>query len=481
MTTIKSVAFFLLIPALLSDAGSLSREQVVRPRTDAAIVIYPDQPTGQVSPLVMGFNVPYCYATDQSWEPGGPIPALLKELNTRILRYPAGTVTTFYHWQHLTGQGWKDSWSPTFNTAKNSPPSAYMDLDEYLDVCRRLKTEPLIGINMGSGMKYNRLADGIREARALMLHCREKGVKVTYYYLGNEPYQKDANFTFTAAQYAAAINRYVPAMKKINNDIRIIVNTHPRDLTYTRTLINRAGKNIDFIDIHYYWKWGHATFANWKSETVMRQGRGLPYKAQRPFYRKLADSLGYPRIDLVSLEWNLGRIGKGNPAPSQAQVALMAAEEFTQFIQSGMRIATFWPVSWPKPSRFDNRILLDAQQGYRPNKVYDMFKLFKNTLSQNKVKSESSDQAIQVLSVKSTRADTLWVYVINKTPKVPVSNVTIHIGDPAYKPFRAVGFSAADDRPGPLKIDSLVVENKRPGNFRYRMPAYSLAKITFVR
>src|SRR5699024_1393835 len=123
---------------------------------------------------------------------------------------------------HLTGQGHRDSWNSSFDPSKNKKPSSFMDLNEYLDVCRELKTEPLIGINMGSGMKYHRVQDGIEEAKKLMQHCLQRGIKVKYFYLGNEPYRSDANYTFTAAEYADMINQYGSAMRKIDDQIKII-------------------------------------------------------------------------------------------------------------------------------------------------------------------------------------------------------------------------------------------------------------------
>ena len=213
----------------------------------------------------------------------------------------------------------------------------------------------------------------------------------------------------------------------------------------------------------------------------MRQGRGLPYKEQRSFYRKIADSLGQPNIDLISLEWNVGRLGKNNLQPTQAQEAIMAAEEFTQFIQSGMPISTFWPMSWPKRGEASGRALLDAQHDYNPNKVFDMFKLYKNILGQKMIESESSLKAVQVLSVKSLRNDTMWVYIINKNSGVPVSKINLHIDNFSAAQYKAVGFTAADSTEGALKIEALKIKNNGSGNFELMMPQYSLAKITLVK
>ena len=430
----------------------------------------------------MGFNTVYCYEPDAVWKSGnGKIPQLLKQLNTGILRYPGGTVTTKYHWEHPTGQGWADSWDPEYDTTKNQSSSSFMGIDEYLAVCRKLKTEPLIGINMGSGKKYNRVKEGIEEAKRLVFHCKNSGVKVTCFYLDNEPYQPDANYTYTGEEYGEMVNEYVPAMKKIDDQIKIIVNTHPRKMDFTKPLIATAGKNIDYIDIHFYWRWGNATYANWKAEKVMKQGGGLPYNQQRAFYKRLVDSMGYPHIDLISLEWNLGRIGKKNIPPTQAEVALMVSEQFTEFIQSGMPMATFWPVSWPKHSDFDSRVLLNAQQNFEPNKVYDMFKLYKDILGNKMIGNNPSSEAIRVLSVKSKKNDTIWIYIINKEKDKAFSLINLHVDGFSPRQYSAVGFNANDNSDGPLKIETMEIENNKSGNFKLKMPQYSLARITLVK
>jgi hypothetical protein len=448
------------------------------------VKIDPSIEKGIVDPKIMGFNIVYSYAPDSIWDRGdGKIPLLLEKLGTKILRYPGGTVVTHFHWEEPTGQGWVDNWDPSFDPSQNSPESEFMDIDEYLDVCQKRGIEPLVGINLGSGKKYNRVDDGIEEARQLMRHFQRRGMKVRYFYLDNEPYHKTANFVFTAEEYGDMVNQYVKAMKEIDNEIEIIVNSHPRNFEYTMNLIEEAGENIDFIDIHYYWNWGNATYENWKSQKVMEQGStNLKYRDQRSFYLNIADSLGYPEIDLVALEWNIGRTGSGNVQPTEAEAALMVGEQFMQFIQSGMPMATFWPVSWPQKTQWSNRALLDAQRDYEPNKVYEMFKMYESILGQQKVASFSSDEGIQTLGVMSQNRETLWVYLINKNSEQTSRQVDLELNDvPTYVVEEAVGFDADDSIPTKLNIKTLNVRKVGPGKFNVIIPKFSFAKVTFVK
>ena len=434
---------------------------------------------GIVSPNIMGFNIVYSYESDAGWQSGnGKVPDMIKALGTRQLRYPGGTVVTKYHWDNPTGQGWSDSWSADFNSSKNTDPSTFMDIDEYLGVIKKQKIEPLLGINMGSGMKYNRVQDGVNEAVLLMKHCLAKGLKIKYYYLDNEPYQPDANFTYTPEQYAEAINTYVPAMKNVDPDIKIIVNTHPNAETYTKVLLAKAGKNIDFVDVHMYWKFKNATFENWKKEGLMKH-RGLkPYSEQKDIFEKIFADAGFPDIKLVVLEWNIGPAGAGNTPPTEAQSALMVSEQFTQYIQSGLFMSTFWPLSWPSPAF---RALLNAKEEYRPNRMYGMFALYKDVLGQQKVSSTGTLKNLVNLAVKSTDGKTMWVYLINKEQDQNELDIKLALDGFNAKSYTATGFDAEDTSDAGHAIHEVKLSKIDAKHYQIRVPKNSFAKITFKK
>ena len=451
--------------------------QKVLAQADCKVSIDGSVKKGIVSPSIMGFNIVYCYESDAGWQNGkGKVPEMIKALGTAQLRYPGGTVVTKYHWEKPTGQGWSDLWSADFNPAKNTDPSTFMDIDEYLGVVKAQKIEPLLGINMGSGMKHNRVREGVEEAVRLMKHCLSKGVKVKYYYLDNEPYQPDANFTFTPEQYAEAINLYVPAMKKVDPDIQIIANTHPNADNYTRVLLAIAGKNIDLMDVHMYWKFKNATFENWKKEGLMKHRGIRPYNEQRQIFEKVFNEAGFPNIKLVILEWNIGPAGDGNVAPTQGESALMVSEQFTQFIQGDLFMSTFWPLSWPSNAF---RALLNQQEQYRPNKTYDMFALYKDILGQQKVSSVGTIKNLINLAVKSTDGNTMWVYLINKDQGQSELNVNIVVEGFNPRSYTAKGFDALSDAKEGLKLSDRKLIKMDSSNYSIRVPKNSFAKLTF--
>lgn len=441
---------------------------------------------GAISPEIIGFNAIYCNEPDAQWQNGaGNIPTLLASISTKLVRFPAGTVTTFYHWTNPHGQGWADSWDPNFNPANNKPASATMNIDEYLDYVLARGTTPLVGINMGSGKRFNRVQDGINEAKALVQHCLNRGANVKYYYLDNEPYQPDANYPFTPEEYAEQINLYVPALKSVDPTIKIIVNLHPSPTktAYTRTVVQLAGQNIDFVDLHFYWRFNTATFANWTAEPRMTNQGTQPYSAQRAIYKQMFADEGFPNIELAVLEWNVGPYGSGNPHPTEAQTALMVGEQFMQFIQSGVKLACFWPLHWESGDW--TRALISSAQSYTPNKVYDMFQQFATIPWRMQVSNTLSGSAAQDrlahVSVKTNDAKTLYVYLINKNQAAASSTVDLDLS--AFTGFdaqSAVGFEATDTSVGPLAIHSIPV-TKTGSHVTFTMPKNSFAKVTISR
>ncbi len=475
------ISVSLLISLLVLMHLSFSKKEITS-NPYYTVTVNAGETTGTVSPNIMGFNIVYCFEGDTPWQSGsGKVPAMLKKIGAGQLRYPGGTVATFYHWQQPTGQGWADSWNPAFVATKNIPATSFMSIDEYLATVQKQHIEPLVGINMGSGMKYNRVEEGITEAVNLVKHCMAKGAKVKYYYLDNEPYQRDANFTFTAEQYADMVNRYVPRMKEVDPSIKIIVNTHPNTDMYTKTLLQKAGKNIDLVDVHMYWKFRNATFENWKKDALMAH-RGINgYNEQRQLFKKVFTDAGYPDIELVILEWNIGPPGDGNTPPTEAQAALMVSEQFAQFVQSGLVMACFWPISWPGTTDWTSRALLKSRDGYKPNKMYDMFAQYTDILGQQKVASSASAGRLINVAVKSRDGKQLWVYLINKNEEKTAADVTVTLKGFAASAYTAKGFTSEDNEPGSLHLTTIKVSKKNKSDYTITVPQHSFVKISFKR
>jgi Alpha-L-arabinofuranosidase len=450
------------------------------------VEIDPAEELGVISRELMGFNAIYSKEPDAQWQGGrGPVPKLLAEINTRVVRYPAGTVTTFYHWREPTVPGWMDSWAPDYDPAKNLPESATMSLDEYLDYAALHGITPLVGINLGSGKKYDRVADGLAEAEALVRHCVARGANVKYYYLDNEPYQPDANYTYSPEEYAEQINLYGPALRAIDPAIKLIANLHPspKKTDYVRRVVELAGAQIDFVDLHFYWRHGNATFANWAAEPRMTHQRTRPYAEQRAFYRQLFADAGHPHIELAALEWNIGPTRQGTP-PTQAEAALMVSEQFLQLVQSGTKLATFWPLHWAGANWSRSLLNADGETDFAPNKVYGMFRVVADLPGRTQlhvgVTGDAPPEWLTCVAARGADGE-VAVYLLNKRADEPASTIEITIPELAkFAEIDAVAFDRSDESAGPLAVHDLAVE-RAEDSVRLTMPRYSFAKVILRR
>lgn len=446
-----------------------------------------------ISPLLMGFNNVYCYEPDKYWQNGdGKIAAYIKNLNTGVMRYPGGTVVGRFDWEQPSGQGWTEPGEPGFKAAGNRGSSEFMDIDEYLTITKKLGTEPLVGINMSTGIRYNKIAGYPEKAKRLVKHCLDKGVKVKYYYLDNEPYIKDVNisYKFTATSYAEQFNLYAAAIKSVDPDVKLIANTHPSDYNYADTLLQIAGKHIDILDIHYYWFWGRASFDNWKAQTNMQRPGGGTLADQRNRFKEIGKKYGRPDLDLVVLEWNVGpeqrakaqangQVGQSKQSGSskprtKSEIGLMIAEQFADVLSSGMPMACFWPVSWPSDM---DRALLNSKDGYNANYAYYIFDQYKQVLGQNLLASKVSSSGVTSLAAKSNDGKTLWVYLVNKTKNEDPLSTTINIGSAGIKSVSSSIYKVNEPALPEASItpaEAILKNNK----IELSLPQYSFTRLT---
>lgn len=367
-----------------------------------------------ISPLLLGFNAVYAYEADTIWG-DGKIEQYLKDVNVTVMRYPGGTVSSFYHWNSLSGEGWKDCWDPK-NPVTPKTKSDFMDLDEFIAVSKRINSTPLLGINMSSGRRWKRLEEGVKEALDLMKYCRDKKFKVRYWYLDNEPYQPDSNGgSKTIEEYAELINLFSVRMKEFDPEIKIIVNwqsafKNKRD-DYQK-LLSIAGANIDIIDAHWYWSWSNPTFDKWLIKTPMTVWTGESYQAEIAYFRQMVKDFGYPDIKLASLEWNVGPIKQNQLNPHQC--ALIQSEMLMQFMIGGLDMATFWPLQGAGNAVSSRSFIRRGDRSAQP--AYQTFEFLGKIQGSDLIKSEvikSNPNILNIVAVDQT-GDQIRVGILNK-------------------------------------------------------------------
>jgi len=438
---------------------------------EVSIRIDATQKKHTINPMVQGFGLIYCFEKDELYADGKMV-QLFKDVGAGYLRYPGGAVTTMYHWNDLNGQGWIDHWNGTYDRTSDVESLAYMDLNEYMQLCNTSGVEPMLGINMSSGRNYDRQEDGLNEAIELLKYCNEKGFEVNYLYLDNENHHKK----WTAEEYAAQINYYVPAIKEQMPNAKLIANWTDKFRTNTgsfTTLVNQAGDNFDYIDVHWYWKWENGSWDEWTNKTPMENETkwydGGTYVEEIEYFNQLMASLGKPHIKLASMEWNLGPGKyKSDSEHTHFRTALMQAEMQMQMMQGGLEIASLWSTQWPDDAESDFRFLVSSSNNYQPTPTAQFYKLYKHALNGDLVFSVSEDKRIMCTAVVQNN-EKAFVYLLNKNDE----DVNISLLLEGYDVSEAIQIVSFVE-PGVLEPFETTMDK---GKSRITLPQYSLTMI----
>ncbi len=449
-------------------------DEITRQENDGSVKIsfYPNLIEKELSTYMTGFNMSYYHDKDNLWADGKLVNGL-KEVKTKLLRYPGGAETSYFHWQYPGCPGYKDVWNPDHGISPEDAAAITenMDTDEFLEVCNKLSAEPILGINILSGVFNNKIDDSLQEAKDWMNYCKSKGYKVKYWYLDNEV-DHDTSYTqITTEEYAAIINRFSKELKAIDPEVKLIVSLvgNATQEKY-HTLISLAGKAFDIIDLHFYYGWDVAEWNKWIAQRPMNDlDVNMPYNKEINSLSSYIKSSENPSIELVSLEWNIAPTKAG--ILSDYQQALMQTEMFQQFLQSDLKMACIWPLIWQVeegtfPSIFN-------QNGYTPTPLFQILKLYSEVLGSKQVFGISSD--LRIVPQCIVGGEKSWICAINKSKyEIPVK-VEINEGK-SYQNVKVSVVSTDNIDGNTCKVSEINAEVN--GNvISFTVPAFSFFRV----
>ncbi|MFN8450511.1 MAG: alpha-L-arabinofuranosidase C-terminal domain-containing protein [Anaerolineae bacterium] len=186
----------------------------------------------------------------------------LCRLRMPILRYPGGNFVSGYRWRD--GIGPADERPVRADLAWNSIESNQFGTNEFIQLCRKLETEPYLTVNCGDG--------DLREARDWVEYCngtqdtslvklrRQHGFdaphNVKYWGIGNEV---DGHWQIgakTPEEYARAYLEFAKVMKWVDPTIKLtaaVTSDWSGDIVARAgLLVEQAGRLIDYLGIHWY-------------------------------------------------------------------------------------------------------------------------------------------------------------------------------------------------------------------------------------
>ncbi len=201
----------------LGALGAMSGSIGAQP-AGAEMTVELDRVLRPVNPLILGNNIDWTHSAQGMYpedadklSPG--YLALADRIAPTALRYPGGTNSDFHHWKD--GIGPLPSRRPN-KTLEGKEEVIKLGTDDFLALCARWKSEPLITVNIATGTAQE-AAEWVRYTNR-----RATGLpRVKYWEIGNEPYLA-AHFPeakITPAEYARRANAFISAMKSVDATI----------------------------------------------------------------------------------------------------------------------------------------------------------------------------------------------------------------------------------------------------------------------
>ena len=190
---------------------------------------------------------------------------LVRELNVPVVRYPGGNFVSGYRWED--GVGPKENRPHRLEYAWKVVESNEFGLNEFMDWCKSVGTEPMMAVNLGTR--------GMEEAKDLLEYCNhpagsamsdlriQHGYKephdIKLWCLGNEmdgPWQMGHK---TAFEYGRLANETGRIMKTYDPSLELVVCGSstlrmPTFGTWEREVLSESYDTADYLSVHMYWK-----------------------------------------------------------------------------------------------------------------------------------------------------------------------------------------------------------------------------------
>ncbi len=187
----------------------------------------------------------------------------IRGMQVPIVRYPGGNFVSGYNW--LDGVGPREKRPRVLERAWNSIETNAFGTNEFLEWCRRVGTEPLMAVNLGTGtpetaaalVEYCNVSEGTRYSNLRRDHGVAQPHNVKSWCLGNEmdgPWQIGH---MTAADYGRKAADAARQMRIADRDIKLVAcgssgPSLPTYLEWDRQVLEQCYNEVDAISLHRY-------------------------------------------------------------------------------------------------------------------------------------------------------------------------------------------------------------------------------------
>ena len=180
------------------------------------------------------------------------------------MRYPGGNFVSGYNW--LDGVGPKNQRPTVLERAWNSIETNQFGTNEFIDWCKLVGTEPLLGMNFGTGtaemamayVEYCNVDKGTKWSELRRSHGYEAPHNVRVWCLGNEmdgPWQIGH---MPARDYGRKARDVARQMRDIDRGLKLIAcgssnRAMPTYLVWDREVLEECYDQVDAISLHCYY------------------------------------------------------------------------------------------------------------------------------------------------------------------------------------------------------------------------------------
>jgi alpha-N-arabinofuranosidase len=241
----------------------------------ASVYVDANRTIGAISPLLFGGFAEHMGRCiyEGIYEPGSPLAdergfrrdvlAALRELNFRVMRYPGGNFLSGYNW--LDGVGPREQRPRRRELAWHSIETNQFGTDEFMQFCREIDTQPMLGVNLGTGtvqsagdlVEYCNAPTGSYYADMRARNGHREPYGVHYWCLGNEmdgPWQighlEAREYARKALEAAKIMKWHDPSIALILcGSSNTVIPTYPE---WDRVVLETCWDNVDYLSLHYY-------------------------------------------------------------------------------------------------------------------------------------------------------------------------------------------------------------------------------------
>ncbi|MBS7605688.1 MAG: alpha-L-arabinofuranosidase C-terminal domain-containing protein [Candidatus Bathyarchaeia archaeon] len=241
------------------------------------------------------------------------IDALL-HIKAPIIRWPGGCFADTYHWED--GIGPRERRPVKRNLWWGGEERNLFGTDEYIMLCKKVKAEPYICLNVGSGsvqeaiywLEYCNYSGKTAYAELRRKNGHPEPYYVKYWEIGNESWA--CGGSFTPEYYAWEYRRFATYLKAADPSIYLVAcgRLNIRWMTTLMEYLSETRRLIDGIAIHYYFSsrrkpFGKSVeFSDEEYYNIIYDVQNLEY-----FIRQTADIINKftrgSNLDIVIDEW----------------------------------------------------------------------------------------------------------------------------------------------------------------------------------